>query len=61
MQVLDANKELTLLAAGLKASHRMSYADCFAAGLAMKKKCELVSGDKEFKQVERDLKIRWIR
>jgi AbrB family looped-hinge helix DNA binding protein len=60
IQVVDVNKELTLQAAQLKASHKMSYADCFAAALAMKKKCELVTGGKELKQVERRLKVRWI-
>jgi len=25
------------------------------------KKCELVTGDKEFKQVEKEVKIRWIK
>jgi ribonuclease VapC len=60
MQIVEANKELTLQAARLKASNKMSYADCFAAGLAMKKKCELVTGDKEFKQVDKSVKIRWI-
>jgi ribonuclease VapC len=39
----------------------MSYADCFAAALAIKKKCELITGDKEFKQVEKEIKIRWIK
>jgi predicted nucleic acid-binding protein len=58
--VLDANKEITLQAAKFKAAHKMSYADCFAAALAMKKKCELVTGDKEFKQVEKEVKVRWM-
>jgi len=58
--LVEANKELTFLAAKLKASHKMSYADCFAAALAMKKKCELLTGDKEFKQMEQEIKIRWI-
>ena len=61
INLIEANKDLTLQAARLKASHRMSYADCFAAALAMKKKCELVTGDKEFKQVENELRIRWIK
>ena len=60
LQIIDANKELTLHAAHLKASNKMSYADCFAAALATKKKCELVTGDKEFKQIEKHLKIRWL-
>ncbi len=58
--IIDANKELTYQAATLKASHKMSFADCFAAAVAIKKKCELVTGDKEFKQVEKEIKIHWI-
>jgi len=61
LQIVEANKELTLQAARLKAANRMSYADCFAAALALKKKCELVTGDKEFRQIEGDIKIRWMR
>ena len=61
IQLVEANKDLTLQAARLKASHKMSYADCFAAALAMKRKCELVTGDKEFKQVEGQIRVRWIR
>jgi predicted nucleic acid-binding protein len=39
----------------------MSYADCFAAALAKITNAELVTGDREFKAVENDLKkIRWI-
>jgi ribonuclease VapC len=61
INLVEANKELTLQAARLKAVYKMSYADCFAAALAKKKKCELVTGDKEFKQVEKEVKIRWIK
>ncbi len=61
IQLVEVNKELTYQAAVLKASHKMSYADCFAAALAMKKKGELVTGDGEFKQVEKNIKIRWIK
>jgi len=60
LELVDVNKELALQAAHLKASNRMSYADCFATALAMRKKCELVTGDKEFKQVEKNVKVRWI-
>ncbi len=61
IQLVEVNRDLTRQAAILKASHKMSYADCFAAALAMKKKGELVTGDNEFKQVEKDIKIRWIK
>lgn len=61
IQLVEANKDLTHQAAILKASKKMSYADCFAAALAMKKRGELLTGDSEFKQVEKEVKIRWIR
>jgi predicted nucleic acid-binding protein len=38
----------------------MSYADCFAAALAKDRKCELATGDKEFKQVEGEIGICWL-
>ena len=38
----------------------MSYADCFAAALAKEKKTELLTGDKEFKQAEGEIKIHWL-
>jgi predicted nucleic acid-binding protein len=38
----------------------MPYADCYAAALANEEKAELVTGDGEFKQVEWDVKIRWL-
>jgi predicted nucleic acid-binding protein len=60
LQIIDADKDLTRQAALLKANNRMSYADCFAAALTMKRKCELVTGDKEFRQIEKSIKIRWI-
>jgi predicted nucleic acid-binding protein len=60
LELIEANKELTLLAAQLKAFKKISYADAFAAATAIQKKAELVTGDKEFKQLETQLKILWI-
>ena len=53
--------ELVRQAAVFKATRKMSYADCFAAALAKTRNAELVTGDREFKAVENDLKkIRWL-
>jgi ribonuclease VapC len=59
---VDANDlELVRQAAAFKATRKVSYADCFAAALAKIKSAELVTGDREFKVVEGDLKkIRWL-
>ncbi len=60
MTIIEANKELTLQAARYKAFHKISYADAFAAALTKLRKAELVTGDKEFKQLEGEIKILWI-
>ncbi len=60
IELVDANWPLTRIAGGFKAHHRMSYADCFAASLAKDRKADLLTGDKEFKQVEEEVSIRWL-
>jgi ribonuclease VapC len=54
-------RELADIAARLKASHSISLADAFAAALAKTRNTELVTGDREFKVVEKELKkIKWL-
>ena len=54
--------ELVRQAAFFKATRKMSYADCFAAAVAKTRDAELVTGDRDFKVVEGDLKkIRWLK
>ena len=60
VEIIPADLELTRLAAEFKANNKMSYADSFAAALAKLRKAELVTGDKEFKQVEGQIKIMWL-
>lgn len=60
IQVIPADLDLAKQAAEFKASRKMSYADCFAAALAKSRKAELVTGDKEFKQVEGEVRVRWL-
>ena len=56
-----ANLDLVRQAALFKAAKKMAYGDCFAAALARVRKAELLTGDREFKQVEGDIKIGWLR
>ena len=58
--LVEANKELTREAAGIKAVKRMAYADCFAVALARLKKAELYTGDPEFRAAKEDIKIVWL-
>jgi len=60
IELVDADWPLTRMAGTFKARHKMSYADCFAAALAKDRKSDLVTGDKEFKQVEGEVSIRWL-
>jgi len=54
-------RELANIAAQMKVSHRISLADAFAAALAKHRRCELVTGDPEFRAIEGELKIAWLR
>ncbi|RJR29036.1 MAG: type II toxin-antitoxin system VapC family toxin [Desulfobacteraceae bacterium] len=60
IEFVDVDWELVRAAAGVKANHKMSYADCFAAALAIVKRASLVTGDPEFTQVENEVKINWV-
>lgn len=60
IKIVSVDVELAKEAARLKAGHKISYADCFAAGLAKLHKGEVITGDKEFKTVEHEVKIAWI-
>jgi len=48
-------------AADFKARHKLSLADAFAAALAKERKAELVTGDLEFKPLEKEIKVQWLR
>ena len=61
LEVIDVDKDLTREAARLKANAKLSYADSFAAALAKSRKAVLVTGDREFKSLQPDLKIFWLK
>ena len=63
IQIIGVSEDLVLAkqAAIFKARHKMSYADCFAAALAKQKNAELITGDPEFRAVEKDIKINWLK
>lgn len=59
---VEGNLELARQAAIFKATKKLGYADCFAAALAKLRHAELVTGDQDFKQVEKDLRgILWLK
>jgi predicted nucleic acid-binding protein len=61
LEVVPLDRELAETAADLKVKHDLGLADAFAASLAMHKKAELVAGDKEFKALEKEIKVVWLK
>jgi predicted nucleic acid-binding protein len=61
IQFHPADRRLADLAADFKARFRISLADAFAAALTKEKKAELVTGDPEFKTLEKEIKIVWLK
>jgi len=63
IEIVGVGDDLKLArqAAIYKATYRMSLADAFAAALAKEKKAELVTGDHEFKPLESEIKILWLK
>lgn len=57
---LGDDLKLARQAAIYKATRRLSLADAFAAALAKDKKAALVTGDPEFKALEKEIKIQWL-
>ncbi len=52
MEVIDAAK--------IKAQYPISYADCFAVATAIRERAVIITGDPDFKFVEKKVKIDWL-
>jgi predicted nucleic acid-binding protein len=61
IELVDVDLHTAKQAAIYKATNKMSYADGFAAALAKSKNAELVTGDAEFKPLEKEIKIHWLK
>ncbi len=61
VEVIDAGRDVTLEAARFKARGGLSYADSFVCGLAkVMKAAEVVTGNPEFRSVEKLIRLHWI-
>jgi PIN domain nuclease of toxin-antitoxin system len=61
LDVAPLDRELAEAAAQLKAANGLGLADAFAAALAKSKKAELVTADTEFKALEKEIKVVWLK
>ena len=57
---IDVDWPTVMQAADYKSRHKISYADGFAAALAKQRNAELVTGDREFRALESEIRIHWI-
>ncbi len=60
IEIVPVDQELAEIAGKIKASKKMSLADCFASALAKQRKGEIYTGDPEFKALEPEWKIVWL-
>lgn len=60
LDIVAADQELAELAGAIKTARRMSLADCFAAALAKQRRADLYTGDPEFREVEKEIRIVWL-
>jgi predicted nucleic acid-binding protein len=56
-----ADRELADVAAEFKSRFSLSLADAFAAALAKSLKADLLTGDPEFKVLEKEIRIGWLK
>ena len=60
IEIIPVDQELAEMAGEIKATKKMSLADCFAAALAKQQKAEIYTGDPEFRAVGDAIKINWL-
>ena len=60
IEFVDAEWSLAREAGYFKSKNKMSLADAFAAALAKQRKAHLATGDPEFKQIEKEVAIKWL-
>lgn len=59
--VIEINRTIAYQAAKLKARYAAAFGDCFAAALAMVNQGQVLTGDPEFKNLEKEVSIIWLR
>ena len=60
IEVVPNTLQDVIEAARIKATHSISYADCFVVATALKKDAAIVTGDPEFKKVQKTVEIEWM-
>jgi predicted nucleic acid-binding protein len=58
--LFEANSELTSLAVGIRIEYALPYASCFAAALARQRRASLMTADRLFSPMEKQMSIAWV-
>ena len=60
ISMISNDFDAVIAASKIKARHALSFADCFAVATAQRENAVILTGDPEFKHVEKLVKIDWI-
>ncbi len=60
IQLFPVDQDAVLAAAHIKAHHRLSFADAFAAAAAQVLEATLLTGDPEFHGIENLIQVQWL-
>lgn len=60
LNIYSVDPPLSREAAKIRFTKKLSFINSFTAALAKIKRAEIITGDKEFKLIEGDVKIIWI-
>lgn len=61
LRLVSADRSLVFEAAHMKARYPISYADAFVVALAKRSHGRIMTGDPEFKAVEPEIRIQWLK
>jgi ribonuclease VapC len=60
IEILAADEPAVFLAAQIKAKHALSYAEAFVVAAALHENACILTGDAEFKGLEKMVKVEWL-
>lgn len=60
IELVAIDRELVYQASRIKAQFAIAFGDCFAAALAKREGCAVLTGDKEFQKLNKEIQISWI-
>jgi ribonuclease VapC len=61
IRLVEVGKDFMYEVAQLKAYHPIALGDCFAAALAIERRCPVITGDKEFEKLGDLLAVEWLK